>query len=1156
MNGASVDVTGSAVRPFLPTARALRVRALLDTRMAFHATGVLPAFLLALWLTRRWLLTNALPAGTDMLGFISRAEQNRSFAQALSLWSPASWGARRAITLESLLGLVVHVSGDPVLTIKLFALAVLFASGVCAYALSWRLIGSRTAAATAGFLYMSSQGSLAHWASGHLNVEVGIALMPLVLLLWIETVDSFHFGRACWLALTAAAVVLARPDLLLYPVPFMILYVAVRLVVVSGARQTIRNAVLGAAVSSVGTVALSLYLVIPVVAGIRARWLTSQSLFDMRQLVDRSVGAYESVLGFAREIGYLAFTDQQTWTSHPWLPYPDYVACATVVVILAYAALAVRSDDRTIFFAATALLAAFLGKGLRAPIGSPYLWAVTHIPAFGNLRDPNRWLLAEGLAYSVLAGVTVAWIQSRRPWWNAVRFILLPALVCATLLPVAPTLLSGFRTVAVLPSQSSLLSTIAADRKPSIVASIPFDQTYRFVQQPGYRGWEHDLGSESAAFTNHPAVGDGGWDQQDADTVAYAATLLKRGDPAFARILGTIGVRYLLNFAYPATDPHLLTGGSGPDSQQRSAATMPGLDPLISNTSGRVYRLSTFSPFISFRPNIALVLGGRAGIAALADMPNIDLRSWAVFTADDVLAHNGVATLFALARIANLIVVDDSTANDIAVLASNPVVSVPGITSDPGLDQRSQIVASDASIRLGSLASEAVAPAQINRNTASATFKVRKARTLELWARVRSTPDPARLDFSADGTLVRSLTPLTATGGGFRWYLVARRQFKPGTHRIELDAHSTGLGSSYEVDETRLIAPSTRRSLAGRIDHLLHTSSARTLYAFLPTEIQRPISLQTLLFGSLSVTPDPAKFWRTLEPELVQRAPAARDLKLTLVPGRQFHTIVQHSFGRGLDWSGVDHLLLRFKGTGAGTQYRLLVDFNRAHRGSRAFLFTARRRGWQIAAFGGLQTGRREHSLWSHVRSVRIATDDQNSAGSIELGQLRASRAIGRPIALPLAPAAVRRTAQAGRRRFVLPPNASVLPVTLPGEEPRVVVYPTKTITTAAPVSVRFEQTGPTSYKFALHAPRRGVLMLAQSYDQRWKATVGGRASSPISTFALADGYLLSPGTQSGTVAFSGARAATLGVSLSAASLVAILCLTWIARRRHNWSDQ
>ena len=84
--------------------------------------------LFSLWLVRRLLTTAALPAGTDVLGFIARARANAAGRQAMSLWSPESFGAVRQITLETPLGVFTKLTGDPVLTVKLFMLATLLGS--------------------------------------------------------------------------------------------------------------------------------------------------------------------------------------------------------------------------------------------------------------------------------------------------------------------------------------------------------------------------------------------------------------------------------------------------------------------------------------------------------------------------------------------------------------------------------------------------------------------------------------------------------------------------------------------------------------------------------------------------------------------------------------------------------------------------------------------------------------------------------------------------------------------------------------------------------------------------------------------------------------------------------------------------------------------
>ena len=76
-----------------------------------------------------------------------------------------------------------------------------------------------------------------------------------------------------------------------------------------------------------------------------------------------------------------------------------------------------------------------------------------------------------------------------------------------------------------------------------------------------------------------------------------------------------------------------------------------------------------------------------------------------------------------------------------------------------------------------------------------------------------------------------------------------------------------------------------------------------------------------------------------------------RQLSLRLLPGRSVYSIAQHVFGHGVDWSGIDHLLLRVKGMGDGSEYRLVVDFNAAHSGSQAYTFTDDRSGWHLVAF-------------------------------------------------------------------------------------------------------------------------------------------------------------------------------------------------------------
>ena len=170
--------------------------------------------LTAAWIMRRFLFTDALPAGTDFLGFVTRARQNAGWSEVTSLWATSAWGAVRQFTADNLLGLVTLATGDALVTVKLIAFLTLAGAGGFAYLLAWRWFGSRLAATVAGLLYMTSQASISRWASGQLNVEIAFASAPLLILLWIDCVERLSLRRAAVFALAATAVMLVRLCLL------------------------------------------------------------------------------------------------------------------------------------------------------------------------------------------------------------------------------------------------------------------------------------------------------------------------------------------------------------------------------------------------------------------------------------------------------------------------------------------------------------------------------------------------------------------------------------------------------------------------------------------------------------------------------------------------------------------------------------------------------------------------------------------------------------------------------------------------------------------------------------------------------------------------------------------------------------------------------
>lgn len=508
-----------------------------------HGPPFVVLFGVTLWLARGLLLTSQLPAGTDMLGFVSRSAQNATVSNALSLWTPTSLGYPRTWSLDNVMGALTIVTGNPVLTVKFLDVLVIFATGASAYLLGWSWFRKRTVGLVAALLYMLSQAALSRWGSGQLNVAMAIALAPVLLWSWSQSLQQFTVRRALTLALLVTAMLLIRLDMLLYVAPFMVLYACFAAPYAAPGRP-VRNAVKTIGVAVPVALALNVYQILPVALGYGPRWLSTGQLFDLQQISTHTLSAYQSLLGFGREIGYLAFTGQQTWSSFPFLPLWAYYAFASVVVVCAFLALAWNRGRRTIFLAVMAIVAVFLAKGSDPPFGDLYTWAINHIPIVSDIRDPNRWLIFEALAIGLLAGITIDRLLTCGPTVLAriripmrlgrgvVRGIAL-VVVAAMLVQVAPTIASGLKTWEPAASEVQLLNSLRGNTS-GMTATIPYDQSTAFVDTPAYSGYEHDIGYESPLFTGVPTLGTGDWDQRTSDYVAYTSTLLGSGNSAFA----------------------------------------------------------------------------------------------------------------------------------------------------------------------------------------------------------------------------------------------------------------------------------------------------------------------------------------------------------------------------------------------------------------------------------------------------------------------------------------------------------------------------------------------------------------------------------------------------------------------------------------------
>lgn len=1134
-----------------------RSAAMVSRRVIRPAGGPLVLALTAVWLCRRLVFTGGIPAGTDVFDLVTRAQQNAHWSVLLSPWSPSGLGLARQVSLDNLLGLLVLVTGDAPRTIAVLLCAALLASGLSSYWVAKNWYGDRVAATVTGLVYMTAQASLGRVASGWLHYEILVALAPILVHLWVQVVDRYDPARALIFALGASAVVFARQDIIFWLLPAFVVYVALHIAWTSDRRAAVNNITKATFTVIPAMCALSLYFIVPLRAGISAPWVTTGQVFEAIRfnLVDRSLDAYQSLLGFGRDLGYIPFNGEAWWNFHPWFPQAIYYAFQAVVVAACFAVLWHRRDERTIYLVLLAVVAAFLGKGIRGPVGEPYWFGVQHLPVFGSLRGPNRWLIEQSFCYAMLFGLAVRAAQRALVRRGASRLagrLVLTSGAIIALLPVAPTLLAGLRTWTPTVGQLQLMHAVATEPGSFTVASVPYDQSMRYLHSPSYSGWEHDLGVESALYTGHSALSTNSWDQRGSDFVDYTASLLEQGDPAFARLLGGVGVRYLLGFDYPSGATATSVGPAAVRQQQRSLAQQPDARRLVASPGGALYANRAASPLLSFRTNVCVVLGGRSGVAAFADLPGIKLQDWAVQTADDLLGGPDGSTKRLVTAIerADSIVVADSTTRDLAVLSAPPVSRVPGITSDPGLDRRVGLLLNDESARRGSLADPSVPPPALVTNAQTA-FQLGQPRRLELWSRVLKNRTAGRITFTIDGRVRRQLLPLEAGLGRFAWLRIGTFDFTAGHHTITVSGAPSPFGGSFEIDESRLVDPALRAGNERTIEDALRRNARKVSYV---------LSISGGPYERVPADQAPGKWINQGSAGIATttaRVPrGTRSFRLT--GPRRFYTFATRVFPRPQSWTRRTFAVLSYWSSGKGADYRLLFDFDDRHTQFASYSLDDSAPGWHTAAI-------RLDPSWSHVVGIRVSTRTKTETSHIVLGDVRLlfSPRLTKAAAFPTYPIGETIVQSGGRSTQVMTTvsrqgqgaHVSIsFPRSLASGHARVWFGIRTTRPAPAAVPVTFHARGNAHFTYSFQSDRSGMLVFAQTYDTRWRLSEAGVAAPPVApTMSLVSGFVLGRGAHTGSIEFRGAGLVPIGVALSLLALVvtiAGICTLHFARKR------
>jgi hypothetical protein len=1111
-----------------------------------------------------------------MLGYVSRAEQNARVGQLTSLWSTQSFGSRRTFTLESVLGLLTIVTRDPVVTVKIFIFSLIVTTFLSSYALAYSWTRRRSLSFIAGTLYVLSQASLSHWGSGQVNVEVLVATAPLFLLLWDHCLSGQSAIGIVSLTVLASVLLLARLDLLLYIIPVLVLQTLFRLFVAKDRRATTRALFFAVAVGAPTFVLINAYQLLPVIRGVRAPWVTTSALFSPGQFLDKSLPTYATALGFGREIGYFAFSNQETWYSNRFMSYDVYVVLASIVVLLAFGALLRRRDRQSIFLALLALMTTFAAKGGRAPLGGAYSWVLSHLGILASLRDPNRWLIFQAIAYSILAAAALTFIGDRvqSSLRGLLSLVAPPAIVLAMMVvmlaPVSPTLALGLQTWRPSPGEVALLRRIGHDHATFAVATVPYRQSFEFVHDHGYLGNEHDLGTESTLYTGHPSVGTGDWSQRGSDFVAYTSQLLRSGDPAFAKLLGSVGVKYLVSFNQGVVAPHLLDKELGGLYQQHSIKTMSGLTQRATNGGGTLYSVDDWAPAVTVRPNVALILGGRAGLAAFADMRGIDLRKWAAITADDAIATGGLPLLLQLIARSRAVVAGSDGVDEVGVLATPSLAIGAGFTSDPGLATTTINIVSDRSAVSGSMADQNQAPAKISVSHSSTSLTTGAARHVEFWSRVRFSPTAAKLSLNVDGRLVGSVTPVSAAGAYFRTIRLFTGTLSEGRHRFELAGTRSEFGTDYEVDQSKVVDQGDRARVGKELVVALAKKASETWYSLDPASAIKWSSNGGLIVPALSYAA-PDVFWTAADRTHVRFTRQSESAAaISATSGRRYFTLVKHVFSRPTDWLTRSYMFLRIRGSASGQTLALFLSSS-ASAARVEYRIVDDSADWRTVALPiGDTAGSADPRFWRTVSAINVATGDRQTPIDLEMGPLSLSRElVALHATVPIvagSPRGVTATTWEGTRCSAqlagpaAPVDAGESVVNLEMRSAflrgtcRIGLDPNSAPTGAASVAVTIGNESPTHHSFAAKTTPGEMVVLAQSYDVGWRLNAGGTSAQPVVVGSVSAGFEVQNNARAGDVRFVPQRVQPLGMWISGFSICGLVlgAVRWDKRRTRS----
>jgi hypothetical protein len=634
---------------------------------------------------------------------------------------------------------------------------------------------------------------------------------------------------------------------------------------------------------------------------------------------------------------------------------------------------------------------------------------------------------------------------------------------------------------------------LAADHEDVRVLTTPFWQSW----MPALAGsssattLEADLGAVSRYWHGHPTVFRGGWDPRASRFVTYLYGLVEQGSTrSLTKLTGAAGVKYLGIDPQPAME---VVGGQNAFFQRQHGLTrVAGAGPVT------IYRNDYALPQAYTTPMTCIAVGGMHLLGDLADQPWFSFGRTGIVFADQVVATQGRAALVErLNARGTCLVIAPGGEDELAVLLDS--VDRAGLSrfapasfsqspTDPGTD-----VEAEPSSNVDVLPGQRLV----------ATLRAPRAGRYAVWLAALYGPDRGRLDVEIDGRRL-GLRDFATAGSGTAWTHFSAVSLTSGKHRVAITNISPMGGPAAEVSRAALMPADAPRWRAS-------ASAARVIREYGGV-------------GPLPTRSHPGKRLVAARwlPELgngnaVLASAVGRGLTLHVrAPARRYYTLAQLQMARGLN--PYRPFALRFKGTGSGRTFYLVVIFRGPGQPRALFAFRDSGTAERVLLFSPLQPSSVDSVPdWSYVASLSLATDSK--------AVLRGSILIDGPFESNID----------ATPRFRRPKDEDPFGKTQ-GMSPALAPHD-QAVSDEARLAPR---TGP------------GLLVLSQSYHPGWRLHATHARARHTIALGFANAYELPRAVADASVKFDAAKWGRLGtlVSLAAWFVAALFLLLTLARAR------